>query len=179
MSEYYAICLYFDNASSERLMELMRIAADACGNRYMLEPKMMPPHITVCYFTADDITPIEQVISNEAVSLKCGNVVWPSLGAFVPSVLFAAPTLNEYLANACTRFNAQLTSMVTLADYYRLYKWMPHTTLATKLTDEQLNIAFVNVSAKFRPFQGMTAALSLVKCEPFTELRVWQLEEKA
>lgn len=36
MSEYYAICLYFDNASSERLMELMRIAADACGNRYML-----------------------------------------------------------------------------------------------------------------------------------------------
>jgi hypothetical protein len=39
------------------------IAADACGNKYMFEPKMMPPHITVCYFTADDITPIEHIIS--------------------------------------------------------------------------------------------------------------------
>lgn len=178
MSEY-VICLYFDNASNERLMELTRIAADACGNKYMPEPKMMPPHITVCYFTADDITPIEQVISNEMVSLKCGNMVWSSLGAFVPSVLFTAPTLNEYLADTCTRFNAQLASKVTLADYYRPYKWMPHTTLVTKLTVEQLNIAFAAVSAKFKPFQGKTAALSLVKCEPFTELRVWQLEEKA
>ena len=177
MSEY-AICLYFDNASSERLMELMRTAADACGNKYMLEPKMMPPHITVCCFTTDDIAPIEQIISDGTASMERGNVVWPSLGAFVPSVLFTAPTLNEYLADACTRFNAQLASKVTLADYYRPYKWMPHTTLVTKLTVEQLNIAFAAVSAKFKPFQGKTAALSLVKCEPFTELRVWQLEEK-
>ena len=171
--------LYFDNASSERLMELMRTAADACGNKYMLEPKMMPPHITVCCFTTDDIAPIEQIISDGTASMKRGNVVWSSVGAFVPSVLFTAPTLNEYLADARTRFNAQLASKVTLADYYRPYKWMPHTTLVTKLTVEQLNIAFAAVSAKFKPFQGKTAALSLVKCEPFTELRVWQLEEKA
>lgn len=176
MSEY-AICLYFDNTSSERLFKLMRTAANACGNKYMLEPKMIPPHITVCYFTTDDIAPIEQVISNETASLRRGNVVWPSLGAFVPSVLFAAPTLNEYLVDACTRFNDQLASKTTLANFYRPYKWMPHTTLVTKLTVAQLNIAFDAVSTKFKPFQGVTAALSLVKCEPFTELRVWQLEE--
>jgi len=177
MSEY-AICLYFDNASSERLMELMRIAADACGNKYMFEPKMIPPHITVCYFTVDGITPIEHIISNATASLKCGNVVWPSLGAFVPSVLYAAPILNEYLLDICTRFNTQLANKVTLADYYRPFNWMPHTTLATKLAVEQLSIAFTAVSAEFKPFQGKTAALSLVKCEPFTELRVWKLEEK-
>lgn len=178
MSEY-AICLYFDNTSSERIMELMRIAADACGNKYMLEPKMMPPHITVCYFTADDITPVENIISGETASMKCGNVVWSSLGTFVPSVLFAAPVLNEYLYDSCTGFNTCLANRVTLLDYYRPYNWMPHTTLATKLTDEQLNMAFAAVSAKFKPFQGVTVALSLVKCEPFTELRVWRLEGKA
>lgn len=177
MSEF-AICLYFDKASNERLMKLMHTAADACGNKYLLEPKMMPPHITVCYFTTDDITPIEQVISDETASLKCSNVIWPSLGAFVPFVLYTAPILNEYLLDICIRFNNQLANKVTLLDYYRPYRWMPHTTLATKLADNQLNIAFSAVSEKFKPFQGKTAVLSLVKCEPFTELRVWQLEEK-
>lgn len=169
--------LYFDNASSERLIELMRTAADACGNEYMLEPKIIPPHVTICYFTTDDITPIEQIIGNEAALLKRGNVVWSSLGTFVPSVLFAAPTLNKYLMDACTRFNTLFTDKVTIADYYCPYKWTPHTTLATKLTAEQLNISFAAVTAKFQPFQGRTTALSLAKCEPFTDLRVWQLEE--
>lgn len=80
MSEY-AICLYFDNASSERLMELMRIAADACGNKYMFEPKMIPPHITVCYFTVDGITPIEHIISNATASLKYDNTLLGANGS--------------------------------------------------------------------------------------------------
>ena len=58
----YAICLYFDSATSERLLDLMHVAAYACGNKHMLEPKLIPPHITVCYFTADDIDQMEQVI---------------------------------------------------------------------------------------------------------------------
>ena len=33
-----------------------------------------------------------------------------------------------------------------------------------------------NTEAKFKPFKGTTTALSLAKCEPFTDLKVWQLE---
>jgi 2'-5' RNA ligase len=172
----YAVCLYFDDNTTEKLLELMRTAADACGSLYMLDPKLIPPHITICYFSADDINAAKEVIANKVAAIKRGDVAWPSLGAFIPSVLFAAPTLNQYLTDLCVSFNSRLEAVVTLTEYYRPFKWMPHTTLATKLTAEQLYKAFSAVAAKFKPFGGTAVALSLASCEPFTELQAWKLE---
>ena len=66
--------------------------------------------------------------------------------------------------------------IVKLADYYRPYNWIPHTTLAAKLTPEQLNNAFVAVANKFAPMMGTTTAISFAACEPFNELKTWSLE---
>ena len=173
----YAVSLYLDDAANEQLLHLMCVAADACGNDYMLEPKLMPPHITVCYFTTDSIDAAERLVGEEASILKRGDVMWPSLGTFVPSVLFAAPTLNQYLFDVNTNFNARLAGGATLFDYYRPYQWTPHTTLATNLTARQLTSAFSAIAPKYKPIKGTAVALSLASCEPFTDLRIWRLAE--
>ena len=171
----YAIILYFDGATKERFFELMHLTADACGNSYMLDQKI-PPHITVCYFKADDYSAALELVNKKAITLKREIISWPSLGAFVPHTLFAAPTLNEYLLNRCADFNELLSERVSLVDYYRPFKWIPHSTLATRLTAEQLNKAFEAVSLKFTHIEGAITALSFVRCEPFSEIMVWPLK---
>ena len=84
----------------------MNVAADACGNRYMLEPSLIPPHITVCYFMADNQDSVVNIIDEKAKTLGAGKITWSSLGAFDKFMLFAAPVLNEYLFNVSSELNA-------------------------------------------------------------------------
>jgi hypothetical protein len=174
----YAISLYFNEQIHESLLELINIAADSCANRYMLEPSLIPPHITVCYFSTDNPDAVIKLIDEKVKTLVKGKLIWPALGVFPTSVLYAAPVLNKYLLNVCLEFNSLLDSKVKLADYYRPYNWMPHTALATKLTVEQLNQAFIAVSEKFAPMMGTATALSLAVCERFNELITWELNDE-
>jgi len=173
----YAISLYFDEQTQNRLLDLMKVAANACGSGYMLEPILIPPHITVCYFKADRPDVALKLIAEKIQTLKTGKIIWASLGAFIPNAFYSAPILNEYLLNMCVEFNALLDGKVELIDYYRPYNWMPHTTLATKLTYEQLNKAFAVVSEKFTPFVGTTTAICFAVCERFEEIKIWQLRD--
>lgn len=116
------------------------------------------------------------MIDDKVKTLGTGRIIWPALGAFPTSVLYAAPVLNEYLLKVCSELNSLFDSKVKLGDYYRPYHWMPHTTLATKLTPEQFNQAFIAVSRKFTPMIGSVTALSLAVCERFEELKTWELE---
>ena len=143
----------------------------------MLEPSPIPPHITVCYFMADKPDIAIKLIDEKYKTFCTGGIVWPAFGAFSTSVVYIAPILNEYLLRICTEFNALLDDKVKLIDYYRPFSWMPHTTLATKLTTEQFYKAFFAVSSKFTPMTGTATALSLVVCERCEELKTWQLPD--
>jgi hypothetical protein len=177
MSEY-ALSLYFDVDTSARLQSLIDTAKNACGNSYMTEPSIIPPHITFCYIKTDSIDTIMPFIENKIAYVSQGELCWASLGAFSPSVLFAAPVLNEYLLELCTQFNDLLSPHVELVDYYKPFSWMPHTTLATKLSKEQMTLAFEAVSARFTPLVGKATHVNLAKCERFTELITWELRKQ-
>ena len=174
----YAISLYFDEQTRTCLHKFTNVAANACGSVYMLEPKPIPPHITVCYFKANNPAVALNLIEEKTRTLNIGRITWASLGAFVPTALFVAPVLNEYLLKVCSEFNALLDGKVELVDYYRPYNWVPHTTLATKLTLERLNKAFDGVAKEFAPFTGTATALSFAVCERFEEIKIWQLINK-
>ena len=173
----YAVLLYFDEQTQKSLSDLINVAADACGNRNMLEPSIIPPHITICYFTADNPDTAIILINEKTKKMDAGRIILPALGAFPPTVLYAAPILNEFLLRLCSELNALLGSKVKLADYYRPYNWMPHTTLATNLTLQQFTQSFISISEKFKPMMGTAAALSLAFCDPFTELKTWELAD--
>jgi len=171
----YAVLLYFDEQTNLSLQKMINVAADACGSRRMFEPALIPPHITVCYFTADNPDVAMKIIDEKAQTLSADRIIWPALGVFPISTIYAAPVPNEYLANLCNVFNTLLEGIVQPNGWYLPNSWMPHTTLAMELTREQYNQAFTAVSSVFTPLAGVATALSLVICEPFEELKTWTL----
>ncbi len=171
----YAVVLYFDESSHKKLFDLMReIAVDGS---YMLEQKI-PPHLTLCYFCSDDVQPIEKVLEKRVGKIACGEIFWASLGAFVPNnVLYAAPILNEYLCSLNAYLNSLIMPLANADEgrHYQPHKWQPHTTLATKLSHDELAAAFEKASHLFTPFRGTSAKLALAKCNPYREIKVWDL----
>lgn len=55
-------------------------------------------------------------------------------------------------------------------------QWMPHTTIAKKLSVEQMHIAFKTVQNNFRMLEGTVTKIGLAKTNPYQEIRNWDLE---
>lgn len=170
----YAIILRFDSESERRLNGIINAIVQHGVNRYMLDTQI-PPHVTIAYFETETITPILDVLSDYCDTCKPGDVYWASLGAFAPAVLFAAPVLSEYLLNACIETNRLTAPHAAPGDHghYLPYQWVPHTALAVRLNQEELNRAFGAALQQFSAFGGTITGLTLAQCNPYKEVRTW------
>ena len=174
----YAVVLYFDQHTQARLTQIMQEIVSEGANDYMLAHKI-PPHITLSTFRCTRRAPMQAMVERCAHELTSGTVAWISLGAFVPSVLFASPVQNEYLLDACKSVNDRLASMADVQGYgYSVpYRWVPHTSLAVRLTHEELCGGFATAARHFSPLVGTADRLALVACNPYKEIKAWPLAD--
>ena len=172
----YAIVMCFDKTTEIHFQDIIKAIADSGASHYMLDVKI-PPHITLAYFIAENIERIIIELDKNISYFKMGEITWASLSAFVPYVLFAAPVLNEYLLNACIDINRLIEPLSLFGDNgnYLPYKWVPHTALAVQLDNDRLNKAFDIASRRFTAIKGKSSWLSLVKCNPYREIKAWKL----
>jgi len=171
----YAIVLYFDEDTEAKLNNLIEELACDKTNTYMIDNRI-PPHITLSLFSSSDIARIENVIDMHIRDFSQFSIIWTSLGTFIPHVLFAAPVVSEQIMNANKTVNRFIKPIAEHMDrYYQPGNWVPHTTLATKLTLESLSYAFEVAARKFMPLCGYANRIVLAECNPYKELRVWRL----
>ena len=164
MKSEYAVVLYFDSRTNAIFQALIEELAAVTGNFYMSE-HCIPPHVTIGDFFAEDA----ENIGVFAEGVKSGEIEFNGWGAFVPSVLYAIPVSGDYL-RACNR---SVSGWIRDSGYkenklYACGNWIPHLTVATKLTAEQFEKA--RVAAKFTPFFGRAEKIALVKCNPYREI---------
>ena len=176
----YAIALYFDKATADYFCNIINAIARSGGNNYMVDTKI-PPHITISFFCAEKIEQIEKIkneLDNNLADFTAGDVIWTSLGIFVPAVIFAAPVLSEYLLNACINANKIVEPFSEVGDYghYLPFNWVPHTALAVKLDQAGLKTAFDIASQQFNPISGRINRLVLAECNPYKEIAIWDLK---
>lgn len=189
----YLVSLYFDEETEKRIQKLMDSVARKCGNTYM-QDKMIPPHLTIA---AVDDDREEQVI--EALDLifskwQQEEIRWVATGSFKPHVLFIIPVLNEYLHKMSVEVNNTLQRLIC-AEYGSNYKddiklnerqrsigltylpfgWLPHTTIARTLSEEQMMTAFRVLQANFVPFSGKVTRVGLAKNNPHQDIKIWEL----
>ena len=171
----YAIILGFDKKTEDKFRDITEAIADSGVNRYMLDNKI-PPHVTISCVCTEDVAPVIAALDRYCAKLKPGELFWPSLGSFAPSVLFAAPVLNEYLMNACIGVNKLVKKYAEIGDsgHYLPYQWVPHTTLAYKLNEAELKKAFEVAVQHFSAFGGKTNRLILAQCNPYKKLQTWE-----
>lgn len=82
------------------------------------------------------INSIEEVYKEKITQ---GFVCWASIGLFNPSVLFLAPVINEFLLKSCEIVNnlIKVVSGTESNSNYIPYQWIPHTTIAVKLSSQE------------------------------------------
>jgi hypothetical protein len=174
MDMEYAISLYFDEVADERLRSLSGITAEVSGNPYMTDNNI-PPHITIAMFTTDNIQPIAVMLHRALSQFRSGRVLLSSVGAFAPHTLFVAPAANPYLLSMSRKAITLLQRKVSLHHLYLPNFWVPHTTVATKLTGAELTRGFAALSAEFAPFEAGVTRLAIGSCEPYADLIVLEL----
>ncbi len=167
----YHISIYFDAKTEALMREYIRKVAEATGNNYMLEADV-PPHITLAAFECDKEDELVQGLTDLAAAMQSGTLHWVSVGTFLPGVIFLQPVLNEYLQVwMCQVHNClQKIENVKIRSCYRPFSWLPHSTIAKKLTPVQLQQAFAVMQKEFVVFEGKVARIGLAKMNPHREI---------
>ena len=172
----YAICLLFDNATETVFTNIINAIADGGTERYMADTKI-PPHITLAFFQTEQIERIIEMLTDNISTFPTSDIIWASLGAFIPQCIFAAPVMTEYLQNACVNANCLVAPFSKPGDggHYLPNQWVPHTALSVKLNPDGLKTAFDIAIQHFSFLHGRSTRLMLAECNPFKEVRVWDL----
>jgi len=172
----YLISIYFDEKANRRVQQYIDKVAEKTGNTFMIEGKV-PPHITISAFeTQDEKSAIEE-LDSLVKELRKGNLTWVSVGQFFPYVIYIAPVLNEYLQGLSKQMYDSLSVLdgISISPYYQPFQWLPHTTIAKKLSKEEMRIAFVVMQESFGMFEGEVVKIGLAKPNPHRDIATWVL----
>ena len=87
-------------------------------------------------------------------------------------MIFLQPVLNEYLQDIMCRVHNCLQKIenVKIRPCYLPFSWIPHSTVAKKLTPEQLQQAFTILQREFVVFEGNVTRIGLAKMNPHREI---------
>lgn len=172
----YLISIYFDKKTNRKIQHYIDKVAKKTRNTYMVDGQV-PPHITISAFeTLNEKCAIE-ALEHAIEKLRKGKVEWVSVGQFFPYVIFLEPVLNQYLHNLCSCVNNELshTDTIKISPYYMPFQWIPHTTIAKKLSKEEMKIAFEVMQESFGMFEGEVVKIGLAKPNPHRDIATWEL----
>ncbi len=173
----YLISVYFDERTENRISGYMKQIAKHTGNMEMLDGNV-PPHITIAAFHTESEEQAKLVFRNAASKAKAGNVHWVTVGSFLPNVIYIAPVLNEYLYYLSEIYNKEilLHKEIQIDKRYQPLGWFPHTTLAKRLTADQLCKGFEVMQKQFGPFEGQSVRVGLSKTNPYKDIEITELK---
>ena len=172
----YLVSIYFDEKTNRRIQQYVDKVAEKTGNTFMLDGKV-PPHITVSAFETQNEEAVIEALGSLRHKLQKGNLTWVSVGQFFPYVIYMTPMLNAYLHEMAETICHVLSDVegVQVNTHYIPFQWLPHTTIAKKLTKEQMQIAFEVLQNSFGVFEGEGVRIGLAKPNPHRDIATWEL----
>lgn len=173
----YLISLYFDEKTNKNICRLMQCVAEKSGNADMTD-KCVPPHITLSVFESCEkedvlIKRLDDVLGGMTQT----DLIWVSVAAFFPQVLYLMPVLNEGMHEISVKVSQTLEECVgaNIQECYKPFGWLPHTTVARRLSADQMRAAFAALQTSFVPFEGTVVRIGLSAGSPKREIKTWDL----
>ncbi|MBP3340008.1 MAG: 2'-5' RNA ligase family protein [Lachnospiraceae bacterium] len=174
----YLVSIYFDEKTEKWIRKYISDVAKKTNNTFMVNNNV-PPHITIAAFETDKVDDVISKMESVKNGIKSGSITWASVATFLPSVIYLAPILNEYLHGLSVNVNNVISSVdgVKLSDKYQPFNWIPHTTIGKKLAKEEMKIAFEVLQNSFGMFDGRVVKIGVAKTNPYEEIFNWELRE--
>lgn len=173
----YLISIYFDEKTNRRIQQYIDKVTEQTGNTFMLDGNV-PPHITVSAFETRNEAKVIEALNSLAHHMKKGTLTWVSVGQFFPYVIYMTPVLNAYLHGMAEAIYDVLSAVegVQVNTHYMPFQWMPHATIAKKLSKEEMRIAFEVLQNSFGVFEGEVVSIGLAKPNPHRNIATWELQ---
>ncbi len=172
----YLISIYFDEKTDKIFRTYMEAVANCCGNTFMLDHHV-PPHITVSAFETEDEAEVVAGLEECIAGLQKGILQWVSIGVLPNGVLYLAPVLNQYLQKMSEEIHASVKSLkdVKISKYYQPFHWLPHATIAKKMTPQEMQEGFAVLQTAFACREGKVVKIGLATKNPYREIYEWWL----
>ncbi len=162
----YAIEMFFDNETEEKIMSLAKKIADAGLSTKYLEWKTRP-HVTLMVFNDVDEERCTQLLERFAKNHKAFPAFLESVGMFNETkTIFLSPIMTRRmydLQNELYELMEEFHS--TVWEWYKPDGWVPHCTVA--LTSEDEEEVFYQASElvlrEFKKLEGVYTSVGLVK----------------
>lgn len=170
----YYISLYFDKDTDNWLSDLIAQAAQKCHDNVV---KAIPPHITVAMLKAQDSDILGQKIDTIINEFFIQEILIAGIGLFQTKVVYLQPVLNWYLHNISVRINDTFAQEQQKDNKYIPYNWIPHISIAKRLTDtEQIDVIKLLQKEKF-PKQAKICYIGLERAKPYKSIKMWALQD--
>ncbi len=169
----YLITAYFDNNTNIKLQHLIDEVAMTTGNDFMIKNDVVP-HMTISAFEQRSDERAIQLFDEVADTFKYDDIMIPSIGVFLPYVIYAEAVLNEYLQTTVSEVYDVLSQdgEIRINKYYYTFNWIPHITIGKTLDKVQLQEAFKVLQDKFQPMKATIVSFGLSKPNPMRNLRM-------
>jgi len=162
----YAIELYYDKSTEQKLFSLAQKVADEKLSTKFLEWKTRP-HLTLACFNDVDETKCINIINDFASKHKVLPAYIGSVGMFNDTkTIFVSPVMNRSMYELQSELHDHMKDFDTSGwEWYCPNRWVPHCTIA--MTHEDEEDVFYKASNlilhEFKKMSGEFVAIGLVK----------------
>ena len=134
----YAIELFFDNETEDKIMSLAKKIADAGLSTKYLEWKTRP-HVTLAIFNDVDEERCTELLEKFARQHKAFPAFLDSIGMFTDTkTIFLSPTMTRSMYDLHSELYALMNEFDSKGrEWYQPYGWVPHCTIALTSEDEE------------------------------------------
>ena len=162
----YAIELYFDTRTEERIMSLAKKVAKNNLSTKFLEWKTRP-HVTLAVFNDVDEERCTQLLERFAKNHKAFPAFLDSVGMFNDTkTIFLSPTMTRSMYDLHSELYALMNEFNSQGwEWYQPDGWVPHCTIALTSEDEE-NVFYLAsdlILREFEKLEGLYNSVGLVK----------------
>jgi 2'-5' RNA ligase len=160
----YGVIALFDEKSEQFIKDIWRNLRDLGISNYAYEVEDRRPHLTLASYTNLDLEAFKKKMNRVYENQRVLPVTFSSIGSFIGSgTLFFSPTITKNLMDFHLQYHLQLEGFTNDPDsIYLPDKWIPHCTIANRLSPRKLSEAFHFCSYKGEAFSAFIQEVALI-----------------
>lgn len=161
----YAVIALFDEVTENVMRQVWKELYDKSISTYAYEVEDRRPHITLASYENLEKTEFIQFMDEYYRDTDCIEVTFSSIGSFLTSgALYYAPTVTNELMKLHHRHHTYFHKFNDHPDsLYFPEQWIPHCTIANRLTPEKLAEAFSYCAQRNGSIRGTIKEIALIE----------------
>lgn len=161
----YAIIALFDEQTEREIKEVWEGLKQESITSYAFEVPNRQPHITLASYNSLDVEGITKLMNHYYQTSEVINVTFNTIGTFIQSgTLFLEPVFSTELRDLHSGHHRTFEKYNDHpASLYLPNSWIPHCTLANRLTKQKMAEAFGYCINMLTPLHGQIVEVALIE----------------